>query len=121
MRPVCICFRRCSPQSLQRKRDDLAFLKSVWCAHLAPRLLLLTFVPRDARFPQLYGVSQQTNANPEFIIIHNGTEEFVVHYQLYLTPFVVGITDLRAFITPFLQQGHLLEVAAIATRIVSPK
>ncbi|KAN0140108.1 hypothetical protein V8E53_002004 [Lactarius tabidus] len=68
----------------KRKRDDLAFLKSVW----------------DARFPQLYGVSQQTNANPEFIILHN-----------------VGITDLRAFITPFLQQGHLLEVAAIATRI----
>ncbi|KAI9466627.1 hypothetical protein BJY52DRAFT_1219575 [Lactarius psammicola] len=71
-----------------RKKDDLAFLKSVW----------------DARFPQLYGVSQQTNANPEFIIIHN-----------------VGITDIRAFITPYLQQGHLLEVAAIATRIVSPQ
>lgn len=68
----------------KRKKDDLAFLKSVW----------------DARFPQLYGVSQQTSANPEFIILHN-----------------VGITDLRAFITPFLQQGHLLEVAAIATRI----
>ncbi|KAH9007209.1 hypothetical protein EDB86DRAFT_3069880 [Lactarius hatsudake] len=68
----------------QRKKDDLEFLKSVW----------------DARFPQLYGVSQQTSANPEFIIIHN-----------------VGITDIRAFITPYLQQGHLLEVAAIATRI----
>ncbi|KAI9448410.1 hypothetical protein H4582DRAFT_87633 [Lactarius indigo] len=68
----------------KRKKDDLEFLKSVW----------------DARFPQLYGVSQQTSANPEFIIIHN-----------------VGITDIRAFITPYLQQGHLLEVAAIATRI----
>ncbi|KAH9041803.1 hypothetical protein EDB84DRAFT_1559569 [Lactarius hengduanensis] len=68
----------------QRKKDDLEFLKSVW----------------DARFPQLYGVSQQTSANPEFVIIHN-----------------VGITDIRAFITPYLQQGHLLEVAAIATRI----
>ncbi|KAI0277164.1 hypothetical protein BGY98DRAFT_648688 [Russula aff. rugulosa BPL654] len=66
------------------KKDDLAFLKSVW----------------DARFPQLYGVSQQTKANPEFIILHN-----------------VGITDLRAFIAPYLKEGHLLEVAAIATRI----
>jgi hypothetical protein len=30
------------------------------------------FAPRDARFPQLYGVSQQTRANPEFLILHNG-------------------------------------------------
>jgi hypothetical protein len=32
---------------------------------------------------------------------------------------LVGVADLRAFITPYLRQGHLLEVAAIATRIVS--
>ncbi len=40
---------------------------------------------------------------------------------LFLTPFAVGVADLRAFITPYLQQGHILEVAAIATRIVSPR
>lgn len=39
--------------------------------------------------------------------------------QPSLTPYVVGITDLRAFIAPYLKEGHLLEVAAIATRIVS--
>jgi hypothetical protein len=33
------------------------------------------FAPRDARFPQLYGVSQQTRVNPEFIILHNGTKD----------------------------------------------
>lgn len=82
-RPVLIK-RYDGREGKERKKDDLAFLKSVW----------------DARFPQLYGVSQQTRANPEFIILHN-----------------VGITDLRAFITPYLKGGHLLEVAAIATRI----
>jgi hypothetical protein len=119
---VCTC-RSCSPRSLfQRKRDDLAFLKSVWCAHLAlhsTSQLLLTFASRDARFPQLCGISQQTNANPEFIVIHNGKK--TCSPPLSLTPFVVGITDLRAFITPFLRQGHILEVAAIATRIVSSR
>lgn len=39
--------------------------------------------------------------------------------QPSLTTYVVGITDLRAFIAPYLKEGHLLEVAAIATRIVS--
>ncbi|KAI0059371.1 hypothetical protein BV25DRAFT_1918602 [Artomyces pyxidatus] len=68
----------------KRRQDDLAFLKSVW----------------DARFPQLYGISQTAGSAPPFIILHN-----------------VGITDLRAFITPFLQQGQLLEVAAMATRV----
>ncbi|KAI0269377.1 hypothetical protein BC834DRAFT_841920 [Gloeopeniophorella convolvens] len=84
-RPVLIKrYEGKAARKASRRKDDLAFLKSIW----------------DARFPQLYGVSQQTNSNPPFIILHN-----------------VGITDLRAFITPYLQQGHLLEVAAIATRI----
>jgi hypothetical protein len=38
---------------------------------------------------------------------------------IFLRPLAVGISDLRAFITPFLQEGHILEVAAIATRVVS--
>jgi hypothetical protein len=42
----------------------------------------------------------------------------MVCHQPYLTPYVVGITDLRAFIAPYLKKGHLLEVSAIATRIV---
>ncbi|KAA1476686.1 hypothetical protein DENSPDRAFT_524588 [Dentipellis sp. KUC8613] len=67
----------------KRRRDDVAFLKSIW----------------NARFPQLYGLSQASTTN-QFILLHN-----------------VGIQDIRAFVTPYLQQGHLLEVAAIATRV----
>ncbi|TFY79072.1 hypothetical protein EWM64_g4940 [Hericium alpestre] len=84
----------------KRRKEDLAFLKSIW----------------NARFPQLYGVSQTTSTTP-FILLHNGRMQSIILVVLKLMLSQVGIQDIRAFVTPYLQQGNLLEVAAIATRV----
>ncbi|KAH9971644.1 hypothetical protein BJV74DRAFT_799108 [Russula compacta] len=53
----------------------------------------------DPHLPQLFGISRR-NSSPLFIALHD-----------------TGRTDLRAFVAPYIQSGHLLHVAAVAARI----
>ncbi|KAI0261119.1 hypothetical protein BC834DRAFT_489097 [Gloeopeniophorella convolvens] len=53
----------------------------------------------DARLPQLYGISRGGDT-PLFTILHD-----------------TGHTDLQAFVSPSIQAGQLLQVAATATRV----